>query len=569
MSDHGYDSKERGQEDASDKFRAFAKLAADWFWELDEHLCYRFHDGKAFSVTGLTVDELVGQNRIEILNAGLKPSAALTTHNECMSNRLPVDVILPIEQGDWTKYVHVLAEPQFDANNKFIGYLGCGRDVSTRVQLEEELAHLATHDDLTGVINRREFERQLELLHARACEENQHYTLCIIDLDRFKQVNDTAGHPAGDQLLREIVTIMRKHIQVGETLARLGGDEFGLLLRSDVIAARKVVDTIIDEVATYNFVWNGHVFRVGASIGMAPVSADTDTVDSLLVQADNACYAAKNNGRNQSHVAEGSDQRDLSSNVQADAVADALQAQQFQLLMQPIVSTGVQESYKRFELLLRLKVGEDELLEPSRFMPLAKRYSLLQDLDFWVIENALAALETRQALGDDIALSINLSACTLTDADALQSIISIFDQHAVPEQRVCFDITETHAIRNIELVSEFMNTLRNRGVEFALDDFGDGLSSFTYLQHLPISYLKIDGELIRKVANDQTSRCITEAFNDLSHRLNIKTVAESVEDVSTIHRIREIGIDYMQGFAVADLIELESLPIVGPTAQMG
>lgn len=553
---------------ASDKglYRAFAHLATDWIWELDDKLCYVFHDGWKVSVTGKPASELSGLNRIDALSESFPPSEALEEHHQCMRQHRKIDLVLPYTNNGNDAYVHIIAEPQFNQQGEFTGYRGCGRDVTSRVLLEAKIAHLATHDDLTGVMNRREFERQLGELLQGVKESGEHYSLCFIDLDRFKAVNDTGGHHAGDQLLRELVGLMRKHLQAGEHVARLGGDEFGLILCSEVNAAAKVAESIIDEISRYNFNWNDKTFRVGASIGIAEISSRDLSIDSLMIKADNACYAAKNNGRNQSHISDDDTAIHVTGGDRIDVIKRAIENNQYKLLMQPIVSNAKSELFSRYELLVRLACDDGNLLEPAEFMPLAKKYSLLQELDYWVIENALVALEDVHAAGEDLAISINLSASTLANTEALSRISSIFKQHKIPKARVCIDITETYAIRNLEAVSSFMHSLRAVGVEFALDDFGKGLSSFTYLQHLPIDYLKIDGELIRKLSTDETARCITRSFHELSHRLGIKTVAESVEDDVTCQCVKDIGIDYMQGFGVGPLTEVDAIKTLKSTA---
>ncbi len=539
-------------------YREFAHLAADWIWELDADLCYVFHDGRKNSLTGLDVNELVGRSRIDILNESLLPSDQLTEHHSLMQRREDVDIVLPFQNSDSVKHIQIIAEAQFDERGEFTGYKGCGRDVSRRVALEAQLLHLATHDDLTGVINRREFERKLDELHRKAVKGEGLYSLCFIDLDRFKHVNDTGGHHAGDQLLRELVTLIRKHIQSCETVARLGGDEFGLLLHSDAASSVKIAEKIIDEIARFNFVWEDKRFRVGASIGIAEITNSSESVDSLMVKADNACYAAKLNGRNQSYVSDETATIEAIGAHRIDMIEHALKSSQYKLLMQPIIAVNEVNELPRFELLVRLACSNGELLEPAAFMPLAKKYSLMQELDYWVVENALLALGALQSRGKDASFSINLSASSLADADALARILDIFNKQSISTKRVCIDLTETYAIRNLEAVVSFMNALKKLGVEFALDDFGSGLSSFAYLQNLPIDYLKIDGDLIRKLSSDETVRHITSSFHELSKKLGVKTVAESVEDFETIARVKEIGIDFMQGFGVAGLIELES-----------
>jgi len=317
-------------------YREFAHLAADWIWELDANLCYVFHDGRKNSLTGLCVTELVGRSRIDVLNESLMPSDQLTEHHNLMQRRQDVDVVLPYLDGVSVRHIQVVAEAQFDQNNVFTGYKGCGRDVSRRVALEAQLLHLATHDDLTGVINRREFERKLGDLHKQAANGDGPFSLCFIDLDRFKQVNDSGGHHAGDQLLRELVALIRKHVQSAETVARLGGDEFGLLLHSDAIASTKISEKIIDEISRYIFLWEDSTYRVGASIGIAEITSESESVDSLMVMADNACYAAKHNGRNQSYLSD--EETNIESNGvhRVDMIEQALKNNQYKLLMQPI-----------------------------------------------------------------------------------------------------------------------------------------------------------------------------------------------------------------------------------------
>lgn len=556
--------KSSGKDADKALYRAFAHLSADWIWELDKDLCYVFHDSRIAPRTGLNDTDLVGRNRIEVIDQCLMPSAELAKHNELMRQHQKVDLVLPVSLTAKIKHVLVIAEPQFSNDGEFTGYRGCGRDVTDRVATEAELEHLASHDDLTGVVNRREFERRLSDLHERSVLNNEEYSLCFIDLDKFKHVNDCGGHHAGDQLLRELVGVISKQIHAGETLARLGGDEFGLLLLSDASTARHEVERIIDTISRHKLLWENKEFHVGASIGIAAITGDTESIEALMIKADTACYSAKNNGRNQSHIFDEASHVVSYGEKRVGMIKKALQNSQYKLLMQPIMRLSEPEKILRYELLVRLACDDGKLLEPAEFMPLAKQYSLMQELDFWVVENALLGLSSMHELGKDVALSINLSASSLTDNDALARIENIFDKHDFPKNRVCFDITETHAIRNVEAVAGFMKRLRSKGVEFALDDFGNGLCSFSYLQHFPLDYLKIDGELIRRMSTDETVRCIVGSLHDLGLKLGIKTVAESVEDDETIRRVKEIGFDYMQGFGVAKLIEFDVPVVLSP-----
>lgn len=546
------------------KYRTFSRLTTDWVWELDAELSYRFHSAGFAAIVGLHGSDLIGRARIDVLNERFTSNESLSEHHQCLLQRKPVDLVLTATIQSDVKYVRVIAEPQFDESGSFTGYLGCECDVTQQVKRESELCHMASHDDLTGVLNRRAFERELGVRIHQVRSEGATSSLCLIDLDRFKQVNDEGGHQAGDQLLREIVGVIQKHIQPEDVLARMGGDEFALLLSSNASCAVKVLDKIIDAIATYNFNWHGKTLRVGASVGIAAITEKTVSTETLMLEADNACYAAKNNGRNQTflantmalQVSDASEKQQAHSSV---LIKNALENKQFKLLVQPIVSTSKHEDFDRYEILLRLQCANGELLEPGVFMPVAITYGLQQAIDCWVVENALEVLEKSSAQSNDIAFTINLTASTLASEEALDKLVKMFSSYQIPKNRVCIDITESNVIRNLDVVFSFMDKLKSLGVEFALDDFGNSISSLTYLHKLPINYLKFDGELIRRLSTDETVRSITASIAELGRKLGIETIAESVEDSATADYVKDLEIDYMQGFGVASLFGIESL----------
>ncbi len=543
------------ESDSANRYRTFARMTADWFWELDEKLCFVFHDGASEPLAATSHDDILGLNQLEAISCLAIPDSALENHKTGMLNRQRVDEVIEFAIDQGSRFVRIVAEPQFNESGVFTGYLGCGRDVTDSRLLKKRLAHLATHDDLTGVFNRREFENELHKRVSQRTSSNDKETLCYIDLDRFKLVNDTAGHLAGDQLLRELSEIMRRHVCGSDMLARLGGDEFGLILSSNVQSAQQVCERLIDAISRHEFQWESDVYKVGASIGIVEISKQLGDSDTHMARADAACYSAKKNGRNQCHVSDKNNQQHQGMD-RLVLIKKALEDQRYRLLMQPIVSNSSAESVQRYELLIRLECHNGNLLEPGEFMPLAKQFSLMRELDCWVVENAFVGLKQLRDSGEDIAFSINLSASTLADPSCLEQIEHTFRESELPGCCICFEITESSAIRNIDDVVHFMDKLSECGVEFALDDFGNGLSSFTYLQSLPIDYLKIDGALIRKISSDSVSFHLTETFHELSKKLGIKTVAESVEDESAINSVKRIGIDYMQGFGVSSLVEL-------------
>ncbi len=544
-------------------YRAFADLMADGFFELDSDLCYIYSEGvEAYFSTPLSDphsqspgQSLLGRNRIEVMESVLGSSQQLAQHNRSLLAHLPVDVIIETaaENGEY-RHTCITAKPQFNADSVFTGYIGCTMDVTARVLEAQQIAHQASHDDLTGVVNRREFEARLSKIVDTQCQTSKPHTLCFIDLDKFKVVNDTAGHPAGDQLLRNLTSIMRSFVRGSETLARLGGDEFGILLEADCQQASVVAERIIDAISQHIFTWEGKEFKVGASIGVAAITARSKSVDDVLSQADNACYAAKDSGRNQSFVY-GAESITYHQHRRAiakkDLIKEALQDEQFTLYLQPVLSNTDVCDIKMREVLLRLKCKNGRLLSPAEFMPVATQFELMQSLDSWVVENSMLALQQFEAQGDHCKLSINLSPASLNDDNMLQNIVRIVTESPASSESVCFEFTEAAVMRNLDAVTQFMSYLRAEGVEFALDDFGGGLSSLSYIRDLPIDYIKLDASFFYNIANDKSNQIIVGSVSSMAQQLGIKTVAKSVEDVATRHCITQLGLDYAQGFGVA------------------
>lgn len=558
---------------SASRYRAFASLVADGFWELDAELRYTFHDGCLGELPGLRRGDVVGESRAALLERNLGPSDALTRHNRLLQEHRPIDITLPVGDGGEDRgYVRVIAEPQFDADGSFTGYLGCGRNVTDRVQMEERLAHLATHDDLTGIHNRREFERRL----AESCQSThiakQPRTLCLIDLDRFKLVNDTAGHQAGDQLLRDLCQLMREFVRADETLARLGGDEFGLLLNLEAGAALKVAESLISAIACYEFQWQDSRFRVGACVGLVQIPGHGADADALVAQADKACYEAKRCGRNQARLYSASDtvfsreQDELDRLVQ---IRKALEANRFCLLAQRIRPARDVLEPRHYELLLRLECDDGSLSTPASFIPLAERYDIMQDLDRWVVDTTIDILGRVNRQRRRLMLSVNLSANTLGDPASLAHIEERVSQASLPAGSLCLEFTETAAFRNIDSLQPFMRNLRERGVRFALDNFGSGLSSFTFLNRLQVDYLKIDGGIVRALEHDDDMRAIATMFNSLSHQLGVLTVAESVETVALRDILVGMQVDYLQGYAIGMPQRLESVRAISPPGEPG
>ena len=446
--------------------------------------------------------------------------------------------------------------PIRDGRDVTIGTVLTFRDVTAQRKLAQQLSHQATHDALTDLVNRNEFERRLNHLLASANPFSAH-ALLYMDLDQFKVVNDTCGHVAGDDLLRQIAALLRAKLRARDTLARLGGDEFGVLLEHcSIDEAKRIANTLRELLQAFRFGWQDKSFTIGVSIGMVPIARAGDTVSSVLSAADSACYAAKDKGRNRVHVYQTDDiilaQRDGEMRWMP-RIQQALAEDRFRLYFQPILPVGPREPEARHgEILLRMLDEEGRIVPPGAFLPAAERYGLMLAIDRWVVGKSLAALAEMTDGGADVTFSINLSGQSLGAGDFLEFVIEKINRTRVSPRRLCFEITENAAISELAHVLRFIDTLQEFGCRFALDDFGIGLSSFSYLKTLPVHYLKIDGSFVRGLATDEIDRAMVEAVHHIGHIMGLTTVAEWVESPAILEKLRDIGVDYGQGFALGE-----------------
>ena len=431
------------------------------------------------------------------------------------------------------------------------------REASNRRAHQEAQAHirhLAFHDSLTGLINRNEFERRLDEAVNDARETGRVHTLFYIDLDQFKLVNDTCGHLAGDEMLRRLGKRLRQSIRDSDTLARLGGDEFGvLLINCSLASAEPVAQSLLDSLREYFFVWGDRSFKVGASIGMVEIDGSRDSY-SLLSMADMACYAAKDRGRNRYHLYAEED-RELNQRrgelQWIQRLQKALEKNELLLYWQPI--RALDGSSLHHEVLLRLQDSDGQLVTPDRFIPAAERYNLMPEVDRWVIRQVLARQPslTGNQVGPDAILFVNLSATSLSEEGFADFLRAQFQESGVPPARIGFEITETAAIADFDCARELIQTLRALGCRVALDDFGTGMSSFSYLKSLTVDFIKIDGSFVRRMRQEPVDSAIVEAVNNIAHISGIRTIAEFVEDEEVMDLLRDLGVDFAQGWAVA------------------
>ncbi len=436
-----------------------------------------------------------------------------------------------------------------------------------RRSIEEQLSHSANHDDLTGLPNRRLFEEKLGQLLSGV--EARH-ALMFIDLDQFKAVNDNGGHAAGDELLRRVSRDLGNAIRGTDVLARLGGDEFGIVLPNCLPDdALRIAMRLREITEGIDFVWNGHRYSISASIGVVHLGGRSYTLQEAMRAADIACYMAKEKGRNRVHVFETSDaaQSQFTANLSwVQRLHRALEEDRFRLFSQAIVPTdGSGEAGEHCEILLRLE-EDGKLLSPGAFIPAAERFGLMPSLDRWVIRNALDLIGGHDGPITD-TYSINLSGLTLKDDTFLPFFRDALYRSGVPASVLCFEITETSAIENLDEAIAFMNAMRSMGCRFALDDFGVGMSSLTYLKRLPVDYVKIDGSFVRDMLADRTDWMTVEMINQISHLAGRRTIAEFVESAEILAALRMIGVDYVQGYAIARPAPFRpkpSVPAVAP-----
>jgi diguanylate cyclase (GGDEF)-like protein/PAS domain S-box-containing protein len=449
--------------------------------------------------------------------------------------------------------VEETAAPIRGKAGKTIGAVLVFHDVTEAREASRKLGYQATHDALTGLINRREFERQVDDALQDAKENDTSHAFCYMDLDQFKVVNDTCGHIAGDGLLIELATMLRHRVRETDTVARLGGDEFGILMRNlPLNEARALTEDIRNRVRDYRYLWEGQTFEVGISIGVVPIRPDTAATVDIFSNADIACFVAKDKGRNQIHVSSMDDVEQARRHLEMQwsvRIPSALENDRFVLHCQKIYPLDARSSEgPRCELLVRMLEDDGSLILPGRLIPAAERFRHMPEIDRWVIRNALQLIARHGTTLGLAAYAINLSGQSLGQEDLLDFVKREILRSGVRPSLITFEITETAAIRNVSHAARFMTELKKMGCQFSLDDFGSGLSSFGYLKMLPVDYLKIDGSFVRNMVHDEHDHSIVVAITQIAKTLKIGCVAEFIEDEATLLALKEIGVDYGQGY---------------------
>lgn len=456
------------------------------------------------------------------------------------------------------------AAPMLDAQGASIGVVLVFKDVTDSRRLQKMMAHKATHDPLTGLVNRSEFEGRLQKAIESAREFENTHALLFLDLDQFKIVNDTAGHVAGDELLKQISGLLSSQLRGRDTLGRLGGDEFSVLLENCPLSkASRVASILIDAIREYCFIWEDKSYQIGVSIGIVPITPNSTDKNDLMNKADQACYSAKDLGRGCAYIATDKDndaQFQPGESLQRHDIVSAIDNERFQLLYQPIVALSDDNTatHTRAEVLLRMLDAENQFLTPGAFIPPANRFGLMGQVDRWVIRKLFNDYSHIFMQNPDLVMSINLSAQSITDDLMIEFIAQLFEKTVISPHQICFEIAETVLTNHFSSASLFVEQVSRLGCAFALDDFGSGLSSFSYLKNLKIDFLKIDGDLIRDVCVDIVDRTMVESINTMGHLLGIRSIAECADSEAIIQEIKQLGIDYAQGYYLGDPVSLDN-----------
>ena len=548
---------------ATEKERALVTLAAitDGVMTADRSGRLTMINPAAERMTGVAQHDARGCRFHEVLRFHEEggTAAVIDAIDRCLKERRVISSLphlTMVSRDDHHYSVESAVAPVCLADGELIGAVLIVHDVTESKRLMRRLGFEASHDALTGLVNRREFETRLERALERArTPGGASAALLYMDLDQFKIVNDTCGHSAGDDLLKLLANTYAEHVRERDTLARIGGDEFALIVEHcDVDEALAVAQKILDATRNFRYACKGRLFQLGVSIGLTPIDRGIASVEETLRRADHACYIAKERGRNRIFVHYHGDldfaQR-RSDMHWVTRLTHAFQNEQLQLYCQPIMALGDGSGKKHYEILLRLRNGRAGPVLPGTFLPAAERYDVILKIDRWVLQRTLEWLSGHKAHMETLDMcSINVSRRSLTDPSFHKFAADLIDASDVPAQKLCFEITEHGAIADMQKTIAFIEAMSARGCRFSLDDFGTGMTSFSYLKQLPVNFIKIDGSFIQMMSSSQVDFEMVRFTNDISHMMGRQTIAEYVSDAAILASLKEIGVDFAQGYCI-------------------
>ncbi len=545
------------------RFEQFAQLGADCFWEVDADFKLNFAAGDYERILSRNVEDLLGESANELLTQ-------ISSNN---SNCSVGDIYSAlVERGRWEGkasandgkdgplYIRMSAHNLQDEEGRIVGARGTIKDITAEATLAEKLEFQAGHDELTGLANRRTMHERLDAYMDAYNAEDTECSLLVIDLDQFKEVNDTAGHAAGDAMLVKVATVLSTFVQEGDVVVRQGGDEFSIILPGqDCQAAFTVATDILEALENTDLVWEQQTFQITASIGIAETSASLSTKEALLYAADSSCLLAKRAGKNQI-VLHDQNSGTLDSKDEAlwiSRIINAVSVNDFVLFQQTIVRINCGNEGQHFEILLRMKNPEGGFYPPNLFLPVAERNDLMPLIDRWVVSNAYEWLESQSIPQDgDYCMNINISANSLADTKFCEYLVDTVQRFKAINEYVCFEVTESAAMTSYEQTISLLAVLKENGCSIALDDFGTGYSSLSHIRELPLDYIKIDGCFIQQIHNNVLDQTVVRGVAEIAKVLRIKTVAEFVDSEDALRQLESLEIDYAQGFLFSKPVEL-------------
>ena len=522
---------------------------------MDTDATIEYVNPKIFEITGYSIDEVIGKNISIFAPDGGSVGQKKEYWDTIKSGKEWRGTFKNKKKGGELYWARESIAPIKDENNNISHFVAIQEDITEAKKVSEQLNYQATHDALTELINRREFENRVSRTIETAKQNNSKHVLCYLDLDQFKIINDTCTHVAGDELLKQFANILLGTFRFRDSVGRLGGDEFAVLLEHcSVQQAEQHAQQLLDKVRNFQFHWNNTSFRIGVSIGIVAIDQNTQNMSALLSHADIACYSAKNAGRHRIHVFQDND-NDLTfvhKELQwISRINRALNENLFSLYLQPIFRLDdYLKAPDHFEVLIRLQDSYGEIIPPGAFLPAVERFNLSLQVDEWVISKVFDWI---QKIGHKKCqlpfLSINLSGQNLGNKQLLAYIKKQLETHSeVSTEQICFEITETAAINNLTDAKAFISELSELGCKFSLDDFGSGLSSFDYLRNLPVDLLKIDGQFVKDIECDPIDAALVKSINEIGHVMGKKTIAEFVENKQILEILVELEVDFVQGY---------------------
>ena len=536
---------------AEARYRDLVETAHDLVWSMDNKGRWTYLNNAVSNIYGYGAEDMLFKHYSDYQLPESRDRDLSAMESILAGKELVGYETVHVDKDGNHKNISFNAKPTLNSDGSVAYITGTARDITSKKAYENELTYQAQHDSLTGLYNRKYFQQELERVVSRVARSAADCAVFYMDLDQFKYVNDTVGHGAGDQLLLETTHLLKSHLREGDLLARFGGDEFTVLLYNlDRDEACNVAEGLRKLFEHYQFVDSGQSFNVTLSLGIACINSQTNSADDVLSQADIACNIAKTNGRNRVHIAEpGSNEQDGLANDMgwASRVRDAFENDRFSLVYQPIISVA-NGAVNDYEVLLRMQRENGEYILPGGFMPAAERFGLVHNVDRWAITRAIKYLdELTNQHKNNLRFAINLSGRAFEDKQLLPLISGLINDSSLSPSQLTFEITETAAIANLNDASKFISSLKDLGCEFALDDFGSGFCSFSYLKKLPVDKLKIDGSFVKNLAETQVDQAMVQSMNQIAHALGKKTIAEFVENDQTLQLLKGYGVDYAQG----------------------